>query len=584
MSPSANESLISDERIWREKAARYNPIRNLTPTMMIERIENFKAGWLTAFARLFDAIQDRDDFTRSCSIKRKGKLGSLPWEIVKFPEANESDASLQQEALTYFYRNLECTDVLDQDLRGGFATLVEQMADSIGAKYSIHEVLWDQRAKGITAKFQRVPTWFFENRTGKLRYLPQEGSLDGNPLDPGAWMVTVGDGIGIANALCYMFKTLPLRDWLIYCERHGMPVVQGKTNAKKGTTEWNNMKEVVRGLATDTSVVTNIDEVIEIISTTAQGQLPQPILVERMDRGISILWRGADLSTMSANQGQGQGASLQGEEADFLTARDATNITETLRRYIDRMIIRYTFGENTEPAAGILVQLPPKKDVAQELAIDNFFKSAGIEQSKNDLRERYQRAEPQAGEGDEDIIGAQPEEQAAAEAAAMARGQGQDERAFANERLTKASVALLARNTGKEIKPIQNRMIAPLVEDIRNVLALQDPESVRIGLRRIRSSLATHLQAMNSSAETSQVSTILKNAFSAAEMNGFASGKIRRVATATATAVNEKQIQSATTPIEVRVARAPKEKKTNFTVSRDEDGNITNIQKSESTT
>ena len=41
-----------------------------------------------------------------------------------------------------------------------------------------------------------------------------------------------------------------------------------------------------------------------------------PALVERMDRAIAALYRGADLSSIS--KGEGMGVSLHGEESDML--------------------------------------------------------------------------------------------------------------------------------------------------------------------------------------------------------------------------------------------------------------------------
>ncbi|PTY03084.1 hypothetical protein DB346_07475 [Verrucomicrobia bacterium LW23] len=166
-------------------------------------------------------------------------------------------------------------------------------------------------ALGATLRF--VPLWFFESETGKLRFLPHEGALEGEELEEGAWMVTVGDGVMVACCVAYMFKSLPMKDWLSYCERHGMPGIRGVTKAAPGSPEWQSMAEAVDNFASDFAAVMNHDESIEAIDLSAPGEIPFPAMVDRMDRAMATLWRGADLSTLSAGAGSGQGASLTEE-------------------------------------------------------------------------------------------------------------------------------------------------------------------------------------------------------------------------------------------------------------------------------
>ena len=68
----------------------------------------------------------------------------------------------------------------------------------------------------ITATFVQVPLWFFEGRTGALRFLRSQGALAGEEMLDGEWLVTVGDGIGIAAAVLAMSKTLSRNDWLLF--------------------------------------------------------------------------------------------------------------------------------------------------------------------------------------------------------------------------------------------------------------------------------------------------------------------------------------------------------------------------------
>jgi len=187
-----------------------------------------------------------------------------------------------------------------------------------------------------------------------------------------------------------MFKTLPLRDWLIYCERHGMPGFIGKTGARKGSDEWQAMVEAVGAIAANYAAVVSKDDDIAKLETAASGSLPYPGLVERMDRAMAALLRGADLSTISAGEGEGQGASLQGDESDLLEQDDCALISETLQEQVDPFVIRYALGDDVPLA---YFELVPRKrpNVTQDILIDRFFIEHGGRISITDAMQRYGR-------------------------------------------------------------------------------------------------------------------------------------------------------------------------------------------------
>lgn len=345
---------ISRERIVMDRQSRFNPIRGLTPEVLSRVLEEEKAGYLRQWSRLMDAIERRDDVVACVAPKRKKAVARRNVEVLLKPgveKEQKAQAELHQEALKYFYENLEASNAVDLNECGGVELLVRQMMDAVGKKYAVHEVLWRPTPEGLTARLQFVPLHFFENRTGKLRFLPSEFATEGEDLEEAAWMVTVGDGIMEACSVAYMFKRLPLQDWLHYCAKHGMPGVHGKVDGKPGDERWDQMVAAVAAIAANFSTVTGLNEVIEKIDLATEGTLPYPIFVERMDRAISALWRGADLSTMSAGTGEGSGASLQEDETDLLEADDAGLIGGTLNRTLDRWVIEYAFGPGTKPLA-----------------------------------------------------------------------------------------------------------------------------------------------------------------------------------------------------------------------------------------
>jgi phage gp29-like protein len=368
----------------------YNPLPGLDPQRLSQYHDQFRRGYLRNAALMWEQIEDIDDKAKTVIPKRKKAVPRHGYEIV-ISEGAEKDARAQKhkDALAAFYDGLVVTDALDLNKRGGVPMLLRQMLDAVGKRYAVHELIWTFRGGKIGAEARFVPLWFCENTTGRLRYLETDFALNGVEMLPGEWMATVGDGLMAATAVAYMYKRMPLRDWLIYGSRLGG--VQGQTNATKGSDEWNTLATAVANLGLDLSILTSKDSEIKGIDVSAKGELPYPGLVDLMNRAIAALWRGGDLSTISGGQ-DSSGASLQGEETDVLEEDDAELLTETLNAQLDRYVIQYLFGE--EPLAWIKIKTGQRQDIKQDIEVDRFLSEQGFPMSAQALATRYGRTLP----------------------------------------------------------------------------------------------------------------------------------------------------------------------------------------------
>lgn len=384
-------SQVSEIRVKHSMRARFNPIKTLTPDTLSSMLDGFHSGYLKSAALTWEAIEHRDDVIFGVATKRKKSVSRLNWEVLTVDDSDE--AKKQQEALTYFYNNLTATNACDANEKGGFSLLIRQMMDAIGKKYAVHEIIFDPRvdeagsdAFQVTANFRFVPLWFFENRDGKLRFLLNEGSTEGIELEPGAWLVTVGDGLMEACSIAYLFKHLPLRDWLVYCERNGMPGVKGVTDAPPNSAQWECAREAVEDFGAEFHALMSRGTDIEAIDLSAKGELPYPALIDRMDRAIAALWRGSDLATLS--RANGVGASVQSDETAILEADDAAMISETLNVQVDRFVINHLFGN---VAVKAYVRLIPniRKNVNDEIALYRSLYELGVPIALSDVRERF---------------------------------------------------------------------------------------------------------------------------------------------------------------------------------------------------
>ncbi|HEX4083335.1 MAG TPA: DUF935 family protein [Chthoniobacteraceae bacterium] len=387
--PPKTESQISADVVQLALRSRFNPLRGLTPQLLSYYLDNFLLGYVAYAALVWDQIERRDDVIRNVASKRKKALAR--YKRQSFPHDESPEARAHAEALDEFYNHMTVVNALDENERGGFPLLVRQMMDAVGKYYSVHEIVW-QPGDILTAELRFVPLWFFESRTGRLQFLKIPlGGANGEPLEDGGWMITKGDGIMEACSIAYMFKNLPLKDWVAYSDKYGTPGVLGMTNAAKGSESGEALKAAVAAFGQNWSGVVygadgSIKEPISLITARGEGTLPFPPLVERMDRAMISLWRGSDLGTLSSDR---QGASVQQDESDILLEDDAAMITETLQLNLDRWVLWQKFG--TAPMASSRIIVPQSKNADVDLRIDELLLKAGARMGERERLGYYGR-------------------------------------------------------------------------------------------------------------------------------------------------------------------------------------------------
>jgi hypothetical protein len=418
------------------------------------------------------------------------------------------------DVLQHFWDNLTVTSAIDRNEQGEVPLLCRQMMDARGKKYALHEILWTPTDSGLTAEIQFVPLWFFENITGELRYLPSEGSVSGQPLDRKNWLISVGEGLMYACSVAWMYKNLPLKDWLIYSERHGMPGIHGTTPAPKGSTEWNALVEAVENFATDWSLVTGQGAEIKPVDLSATGELPYPPLVDRMSRALAAIWRGADLSTMSSGSaaGPGTGASLQGDEMSLLESGDAAWLSENLSRQVDRRVIEYAFGPGVKPLAYIVIKSSTRRDINSDIQVDEFLHRVGAPIGVKSLLERYQRSLP---DPDDDVLPPPAAPLQVGPPAGLAVRPPPSSVANAAPAAGPADVAsaaapLFAAALAEDLAPVRERL--------ETILDIEDPQFRDSALRNLQRDLPAILKAIAASPASARV---LEDTLAAAVLNGM---------------------------------------------------------------
>ena len=492
------QSKVSATRVALYKQTSFNPIRGLTPARLASALDAFERGELRQAALIWQKIMERDDQVKTCAPKRTRKVTGLSWEVLPLDDSPE--AAAHAEALTHFYDNLRTVDGLDENVRGGMRLLVKQLMSAVALRYACFEIVW-QPGAALSAELKFLPLQFFENTTGRLRFLRTDADPYGVELDEffgaGNWMVAHGDGVMSACSVAWMFKNMPLKAWVTYCEKYGIPGLHAKTPAQKGSEEWQALVAALNGFGEDLALVTNEGASIAPLAQPSAGAQPHPALVDRMDRAISRLWFGGDLATMS-QQGEAAGSNPQSDDLSALQEDDAAMITDTFQEYLDRAVIRQLFGVE-QPLAYFQLKLPARTNVERDLRVDETLVRLGVPVGIKSLQQRYGRPAPESG----DRLATVPQA-----AAGMMPATNEQPEAY-------------RRNVLAQYRRAQATRIAPIAGRFEAALAL--PESERqAALSKLRDELPEYLRTLSPDSPTVKA---LEAALGTALVSGAAEGR-----------------------------------------------------------
>lgn len=387
---------IGIARIKEEARLRYNPLQNLDPKRITKAMDDFHCGYLSEAAKIYDAIRRRDAIVQACVQKRKRATSRLEWTIVEM--GDDGNASAEQSAfLEDFYNNITVSSAADANKHGSMSMLIENILSALENKYAVSEIIWHpEKAPNLSAEVRYVPLWFFENIDGVLRFKKSSYATEGVALEKNGWMVSVADSALMeATAVCYIVKRFAQGDWAVCSQRFGMPTPVYATNAQRNTPEFESAVEAISGLMNGCGIVCASGETFDLKLPNGTSE-PFKTLSEAMDRYIALIWRGSDLSTLSAENNTG--ASLQAEESEILEDADCALVEETIAHYLSLPALQWRFGKGVKPAAYLQLTRKNRKDKLNQLAVYKGAAELGCKVSKRDVYEALELREPEAGE------------------------------------------------------------------------------------------------------------------------------------------------------------------------------------------
>lgn len=281
-----------------------HPERALTPWRMNQAWLAAESGYLGDQCDLITGLVEGDATLRNLFEQRRAAVASKPraWQA----DGGEGDSELAAQVLDAAMRDLPVTAALDHQLtfnEFGFACT---------------EIVWGY-VDGFVVPVDLVNVphrrFVLDPNTQELRLLTQKNPVEGEPLEPGRWWVTVSPGCSVARgglgrtAGPYaMYKRWGTRDWVIYSEKFGVPLVLVKIphNATDALKEA--ARSIVTSIGTDGGAVVEVPEDrtidVEIVKTdSADSTHTSAALITHCNREMAKLINGSTLTNDNADSG-----------------------------------------------------------------------------------------------------------------------------------------------------------------------------------------------------------------------------------------------------------------------------------------
>lgn len=341
-----------------------------------------------------DIFEDRlesDAHLRSLYERRVDAVACSPWTVSEGGDTDEDKAAAKQlEDALRLVPNW--TETLSHQLKSNFYG------------FSGSEIDW-RRMDGLV-----VPAWlentphrrFHFDDTDRPKLITNLSDTEGVELQPGKWWFSSRQGrIAAATGLLRTamwwshFKTMSMRDWLVFAGRFGIPYVAGKYNAlETSPEEKDKLEQAVAEIGSDGYAT--FSDACEMVIHEAKAvgeQQVHGLLVALCDSQNSKLIAGATLTSESGGTGSwALGKVHQGEWFQILNG-DAMRLSKSFESAVGAPFVAYN-GLKAKPPR-LKIHLDLNLSVSERL--NNASTAAnelGLEIDEDQIRELTQLRRP----------------------------------------------------------------------------------------------------------------------------------------------------------------------------------------------
>lgn len=375
---------------WEDRYRRVaHPGHGLTPQKIVQIFAAAEMGYPAAQCDLFDDVLERDPHLRSQCEQRIGSVAGKDWIIQAGGPTPEDHRA---------------ADLLQARISNGlnFGEMIAHQLRAPAYGYAASEIDWDI-VDGVIA-----PVWFSNEQARRFRFghrdepriLTTQNRIDGEPLDAGRWFFTRALGDSAVRAgymrsvtIYSYFKSLSLRDLIVFLERFGLPTAYGRYREGAPDEEKDELLEMVKMLGKDGAAVFSTASEIMIQETrggTSDGA--HQAVIRLMDDQSTKLITGSVLMADGADGGSyAQSRVQQGVRFD-ITLADAKALGDRFQQDVGRPFVAYNGLKAAPPR--LMVHCMRDVDPMTRLQVFQGAQKLGLPISSDQVRKEHQIKAP----------------------------------------------------------------------------------------------------------------------------------------------------------------------------------------------
>lgn len=391
-----------------------HPGHGLTPRKILSIMRDAEDGYPADQCDLFEDVIERDGHLRDAL---EGRLEAVSGKEWIFQAGGDRTEDIRvTELLGDIVRDIPSVD-----------DAIEHLLTANWYGYAAVGIEWG-RVNGVTA-----PVWlecvphrrFVFDSQGQPRLANDTGDKDaGIVLEPGRWIFHHRRHRQIARAGLMrtatwwsFFKSISVRDWIIFAEKFGVPFIRGVYNASSGNDQTADeekavLKEAVEALGKDGAAVLSdtCEIVIDQVRAGGDANGIHGAIVNVCNAEISKLITGATLTTETQGPGSFALGRVHQDRSFDKVQGDATKLGARFERSLGRSFVGFNGFVARPPRMKIhtVREIDPAKRAG---IMSTMANELGLELDEEQVRQEFQLKKPtgSALRGTKSGVGAAPE-------------------------------------------------------------------------------------------------------------------------------------------------------------------------------
>ena len=329
----------------------------LDPAKLGNAMRRADSGDHVAQQEIFSACLE-DAHVHSVFSKRTRRVLSRTLHIIPAIEDDE-----RSQAAADLVREMVLGDAGRPGI-AGWRQALRDLSEAVFRGFALSQIVW--QADGARWRPARLRWWDQRDcvlgggwmaRTDydadEVRVITDAQRTNGEALEPNQWVLHVQKArsaplaraaLGRMVVWWWLFKKFGTKDWMIFCDRYGMPLRLGKYPRGAQDDERAALYRAVLSLGKDGGAVLPEGTAIEFVEAATRGELPYPPMIETCDFQISKAILGGTLTTDAGDRGARSLGEVHERNETDIANDDGHGLSETLRQQLFAPIVGFNLG------------------------------------------------------------------------------------------------------------------------------------------------------------------------------------------------------------------------------------------------